>query len=176
LGNEESISVKLFNLPLKAAFTSYSPLRLPPPRLYHCCWTGHKPHTRRWCAWDYSQNRIAQGNLDFKLDMAESTRSCRTWRTYVLHPKWVIPETTGGISCLASRSQPEDCPFPKLFLIHMCIRWLCLHRQYLSLAISAESNELQNTAGLHNLRPNNVAAAEICTLAVEEPRLCETTA
>src|ERR1700722_17756266 len=62
-GNEESISVKLFNLLLKAAFTSYSPLRLPPPRLYHCCWTGHKPHTRRWCAWDYSQDRIAQETL-----------------------------------------------------------------------------------------------------------------
>ena len=55
-------------------------------------------------------------------------------------------------------------PLPKFFLIHMCIRWLCLHRQYLFLAISAESNELQNTAGLHNLRPNDVAAAEICTL------------
>jgi hypothetical protein len=66
-------------------------------------------------------------------------------------------------------------PLPKLFLIHMCIRWLCLHRQYLFLAISAESNELQNTAGLHNLRPNDVAAAEICVLAVEEPGLCETT-
>jgi hypothetical protein len=133
LGNEESISVKLFNLLLKAAFTSYSPLRLPPPRLYHCCWTGHKPHTRRWCAWDYSQNRIAQGNLDLKLDMAESTRSCRTWRTYVLHPKWVIPETTGGISCLASRSQPEDCPFPKA-LSHPYVHSMALLAQTISLS------------------------------------------
>jgi hypothetical protein len=54
---------------------------------------------------------------------------------------------------------------------------MALPTQTISLsAISAESNELQNTAGLHNLRPNDVAAADICALAVEEPGLCETTA
>ena len=62
-------------------------------------------------------------------------------------------------------------------LSHRYVHLIALLTQTISLsAISAESNELQNTAGLHNLRPNDVAAADICALAVEEPGPCETTA
>jgi hypothetical protein len=43
------------------------------------------------------------------------------------------------------------------------------HTQHLFPALSAESNVPQSTASLHNLRPNDVAMAGICTLAAEEP-------
>jgi hypothetical protein len=57
---------QLFNLPLRAAFTSYSPLRLPPPRLYHA--VGLVTNiTLGDGVVDYSQDRIAQGSLDVKI-------------------------------------------------------------------------------------------------------------
>ena len=74
---------------------------------------------------------------------------------------------------------PEANPriAPSQALSHRYVHLIALLTQTISLsAISAESNELQNTAGLHNLRPNDVAAADICALAVEEPGPCETTA
>lgn len=74
---------------------------------------------------------------------------------------------------------PEANPriAPSQALSHRYVQLIALLTQTICLpAISAESNELQNTAGLHNLRPNDVAAADICALAVEEPGPCETTA
>jgi hypothetical protein len=75
---------------------------------------------------------------------------------------------------------PEANPriAPSQALSHRHVHLMALLTQtIISLSpISAESNELQNTAGLHNLRPNDIAAADICALAVEEPGPCETTA
>jgi hypothetical protein len=62
-------------------------------------------------------------------------------------------------------------------LSHPYVHSMALLAQTISLSRHlSRKQRTQNTASLHNLRPNDVVAAEICTLAVEEPGLCETTA
>jgi hypothetical protein len=83
---------QLFNLPLKAAFTSYSPLRLPLSRLYHAVGLVTNITLGDGVVVGTTlRTGLLKAVLTTRLGMAESTRSCRTWRMYALHPKWVIP-------------------------------------------------------------------------------------
>jgi hypothetical protein len=66
-GSEE-ISVKLFNLPPEGRHYVLLAAEVSSSQTLPRCWTGHNHLTRRCGGWDYSQDRIAQGSLDAKLD------------------------------------------------------------------------------------------------------------